>query len=145
MSVDANIIEILHWEHCTSKILSQKVYQVAATTRKTPLIVVPCHDFDAVRSHYMRIGNIHDRGIRIPAEVDRDEFLFTQRQYAFHRTFRRPAESGVDLFLRRRLLSHHRQVHDADVRRWYAQRVAVKSALQLGNHQMQGRLYGYSL
>src|SRR5437667_7450564 len=81
----------------------QKVHQVAAATRKTPLIVVPSHYLDAVCSYGVR-EIIYDRRIRIPAEVRRDELLFAERKYALHRTFVCLPESGINTLCSGRLL-----------------------------------------
>ena len=69
----------LYFECGASETLGEKLHQVAAATRKAPLIVVPSHDFDAVRSYHARMWNIYDRGIRISAKVHRDELLVTER------------------------------------------------------------------
>src|SRR5688572_1424515 len=63
--------------------------QINAAVRIPPLVVVPRHHLDEVAVHYLRVGGVDDRRVRVAAKIDRHERVGHELHDALHRSFRR--------------------------------------------------------
>src|SRR5271168_2737900 len=118
--------------------LGEHFNHVAATARVDPFVVVPGKYFDAIPADNHGVPGIHNRRIRIAAEVHRHQFLLGVFEYSFHRPLGGTLERRVDARHSNRLADDHGEVHHADVRSRNAHGVAIELPFEFGNHEAQG-------
>ena len=67
-------------------------HQIDAAARVAPFVVVPRQDLDEVAVHDLRVRRVEHRGVRVAAEVDRDE----RRGHVFDDAFEAPVGRGLE-------------------------------------------------
>src|SRR5579859_3712426 len=77
--------------------------QIPATARIAPFVVVPSQHFHTLVADHFCVFRIHNRRIRIPFEVRRDQFLLGVSENSLHRPVGCGLQRGVHAFLCRGL------------------------------------------